>query len=121
RRCAPSTWQRCTPKLPSRRRPLWRHPVRSGPPRILIGMIRRLAAYCYSHRWRVVIAWVVLLVGVNVLAQTVGGDLLKTFNLPGSESQRAFDALGRDFARKGDTGDLVFKVRGAGAVTSPQV
>ena len=29
--------------------------------------------------------------------------------------------LGRDFARKGDTGDLVFKVRGAGTVTSPQV
>ena len=82
-------------------------------------MLRRLAAFCYRHRWRVLIAWVVLLVGVNVLAQTVGGDLLKTFSLPGSESQAAFDALGRDFARKGDTGDLVFKVRGDGTVTSP--
>jgi len=84
-------------------------------------MLRRLAAYCYKHRWRIVIAWLVLLVGVNVLAQTVGGDLLKTFSLPGSESQRAFDTLGRDFARKGDTGDLVFKVRGTGTVADPGV
>src|SRR6202035_5289185 len=59
--------------------------------------------------------------GVNVLAQTVGGDLLKTFSLPGSQSQAAFDALGRNFGRKGDTGDFVFKVRGTGTVTSPAV
>jgi RND superfamily putative drug exporter len=84
-------------------------------------MLRRLAAHCYKHRWRVLISWVVLLVGVNVLAQTVGGDLLKTFSLPGSQSQAAFDVLKRDFARKGDTGDLVFKVRGAGDVNSPKV
>jgi RND superfamily putative drug exporter len=67
-----------------------------------------------------VIAWVVLLVGVNVLAQTVGGDLLKTFNLPGSESQRTFDTLARDFSRKGDTGDLVWKAR-QGTWDSPEV
>ena len=84
-------------------------------------MLRRLAAYCYEHRWRVLILWIVLLVGVNVLAQTVGGDLLKTFDVPGSESGRAFSVLGRDFARKGDTGDLVFKVNGAGNVRSPKV
>ena len=84
-------------------------------------MLRRLAAHCYKHRWRVLISWVVLLVGVNVLAQTVGGDLLKTFSLPGSASQSAFDVLKRDFARKGDTGDLVFKVNGGGNVRSPQV
>ena len=84
-------------------------------------MLRRLAAYCYNHRWRIVIAWLVLLVGANVLAQTAGGDLLKTFSLPGSESQKAFDTLGRDFARKGDTGDLVFKVRGNGTVTDANV
>jgi RND superfamily putative drug exporter len=84
-------------------------------------MLRRLAAHCYKHRWRVLVSWIVLLVGVNVLAQTVGGDLLKTFSLPGSESQSAFDVLKRDFSRKGDTGELVFKVRGAGDVTSPKV
>jgi putative drug exporter of the RND superfamily len=84
-------------------------------------MLRRLARACYTHRWRVLIAWVVVLVGVNVLAQTAGGTLLKTFSLPGSESQRTFDVLGRDFARKGDTGDVVFKVRGPGRVTDASV
>jgi RND superfamily putative drug exporter len=67
------------------------------------------------------VAWLVLLVGANVLAQTAGGTLLKTFSLPGSESQRAFDVLGRDFAQKGDTGDLVFKVRGDGTVNDANV
>src|SRR3954447_4414710 len=84
-------------------------------------MLRRLAAFCYNHRWRVLIAWLVLLVGANVLAQTVGGDLLKTFSLPGSQSQKAFDTLGRDFGRKGDTGDLVFKVKGTGTVNDAAV
>src|ERR1700680_3597622 len=84
-------------------------------------MLRRVAASCYTHRWRVLIAWVVLLVGVNVLAQTVGGTLLKTFSLPGSESQRAFDVLGRDFPQKGATDALLFKVRGYGTVNDADV
>src|SRR4029078_936970 len=84
-------------------------------------MLRRLAASCYKHRWRVLISWIVLLVGVNVLAQTVGGDLLKTFDVPGSESGRAFGVLSRDFARQGDTGNLVFRDKGAGNVDSPEI
>jgi RND superfamily putative drug exporter len=80
-----------------------------------------MAAWCYRRRWRVLIAWVIALVGVNVLAQTMGGDLLKTFSLPGSESQRTFDVLKKDFARPGDTGQLVFKVKGDGTVASPEV
>jgi RND superfamily putative drug exporter len=54
------------------------------------------------------------LIGISVLGHAAGGTLLKSFNLPGSESQRAFDVLSKEFARKGDTGDLVFKVRGNG-------
>jgi RND superfamily putative drug exporter len=84
-------------------------------------MLARLATVCYRRRWRVLIAWVVALVGISILGQTVGGDLLKTFSLPGTESQAAFDVLKKDFARKGDTGDLVFKVRGSGDVFSPEV
>lgn len=68
-----------------------------------------------------VIAWIVALVGISVLGQTAGGTLLKTFTLPGTESQRAFDVLGQQFQRKGDTGDLVFKVRGQGNVRDAHV
>ena len=65
-------------------------------------MLPRMAAWCYRRRRLVVVAWIVALVGVNVLAQTVGGDLLKTFSLPGTESQRTFDVLKQNFAA-GDT------------------
>ena len=54
-------------------------------------------------------------------ARRSGATLLKTFSLPGTESERAFDVLEHEFARKGDTGDLVFKVRGSGDVNSPAV
>ncbi len=75
-------------------------------------LLRRIATWCYRRRRIVVAAWIVALIGISVLGQTVGGDLLKTFSLPGSESQRAFDVLGQQFQRNGDTGDLVFKAKG---------
>jgi putative drug exporter of the RND superfamily len=84
-------------------------------------VLRRLAAWCYRRRRRVVVGWVIALVVISVLGQTVGGDLLKTFSLPGTESDRAFSVLKREFARKGDTGDLVFRVKGPGDVNSPDV
>jgi putative drug exporter of the RND superfamily len=83
-------------------------------------MLARLASWCYRRRWRVLIAWIVALVGVSVLSQTIGGDLLKTFSLPGTESQRAFDVLKKDFARTGDAGDLVYSVK-TGTVDDPSV
>src|SRR3954452_1935069 len=79
-------------------------------------MLKKLAAGCYRHRWMVLILWVVILIGVNVLAKASGDNLLKTFSLPGTESQSTFDVLKKDFARPGDTGNLVFKVKGGGSV-----
>jgi RND superfamily putative drug exporter len=84
-------------------------------------VLRRLAAWCYRRRRRVVVGWVIALVVISVLGQTVGGGLLKTFSLPGTESDRAFSVLKREFARKGDTGDLVFRVKGPGDVNSADV
>src|SRR5215218_890032 len=82
-------------------------------------MLVRLADFCYRRRWFVLITWIVALVGVSVLANVAGGELLKTFNLPGTESQSAFDVLKADFARAGDTGQLVIKVEGDGDLKSP--
>ena len=84
-------------------------------------VLRRLAAWCYRRRRRVLAIWVVALIGFSVLGQTAGGALQKTFSLPGTESDRAFSVLEHEFARKGDTGDLVFEVRGSGDVNSPAV
>ena len=66
------------------------------------------------------VAWILLLVGVNVAANVAGGDLLKTFSLPESDSQRAVTMLREGFDRKGDTGRLVFAV-GEGSVRDPAV
>src|SRR5712671_2447266 len=84
-------------------------------------MLPKLAAWCYRRRRLVVVAWIVVLVGVNVLAKTEGGDLLKSLSLPGTESQRTFDVLKADFARPGDTGYLVYKANGPGGVQASSV
>ena len=84
-------------------------------------MLPKLAAWCYRRRRWVVVAWIVLLVGVNVLAKTAGGDLLKSLSLPGTESQRTFDVMKKDFARPGDTGYLVFESKASGGVQAPSV
>ena len=81
-------------------------------------MLPSLAAWCYRRRRLVVVSWIVVLIGINVLAQSAGGDLLKTFSLPGTESQRTFDVLKKDFARAGDTGYLVFKSNAPDGVRS---
>src|SRR5207245_6816994 len=41
--------------------------------------------------------------------------------LPGRQSERAFSSPKRECSRKGDTGDLVFRVRGPGDVNSADV
>jgi RND superfamily putative drug exporter len=74
-------------------------------------MLQRLARFCYRRRWRILGAWVVLLIGLFALNSTVGGKFLDEFDLPGSESQEAVDLLeehGFD-TRAGATGQIVFK------------
>ncbi len=72
-------------------------------------LMERLAGWCYRRRRRVLAAWVIALVAFVLIGQTAGGSLLKSFSLPGTESSRAFEILKKDFGRKGDVGDLVFK------------
>ena len=85
-------------------------------------MLRRLAGWCYDRRRRVLAAWLVAVVAFSVLGQVAGGSLLKTFSLPGTDADKAFTILGRDFERKGDTGQVVWAVRDPnGSSTSADV
>src|SRR5262245_66369017 len=83
-------------------------------------MLQRLARFCYRRRWRVLGAWVVLLIGLFALNSTVGGKFLDDFDLPGSDSQEAVDLLEEHGFndRAGATGQIVFK---ADDVTDPTV
>ena len=77
-----------------------------------VPVLQRLAAWCYDRRRRVLAAWLVAVIALSILGQVAGGSLLKTFSLPGTDSSDAFTILGRDFERKGDTGQLVWKAHG---------
>jgi RND superfamily putative drug exporter len=73
-------------------------------------MLERLARWCYRHRWRTVILWVVALAVSISLMNVAGGDYTSDFSLPGSESQEAFDLLEQKFAaRSGDSATIVFQ------------
>jgi RND superfamily putative drug exporter len=73
-------------------------------------VLKRVADSCYRHRWRTLIGWIVLLVGINAFAGAVGSSFSQTFNLPSTDSQKAFDLLDQKFpARAGRTAMLVFK------------
>ncbi|MGH9187761.1 MAG: MMPL family transporter [Acidimicrobiales bacterium] len=74
-------------------------------------MLQRLARACYRRRWAVLGAWVALLVGLFALNSAFGGKFLDDFDLPGSESQEAFDLLeDHGFAaRTGFPGQIVFQ------------
>src|SRR5947209_6694226 len=86
-----------------------RSSLRTGPVP-LGGLVERLAAWCYDHRRRVVLLWIVALVGIGVLGGTFGGKYATSFSAPDFESQRAYDLLREKFPNAaGDSLELVVK------------
>jgi putative drug exporter of the RND superfamily len=81
----------------------------------------KLARWSTTHRLYVAIGWVVLLLAVNVLAQSAGTEYSNNFTLPNSDAQRASDLLQRSFpTQAGDRDAIVFKVS-SGTVLEPAV
>jgi RND superfamily putative drug exporter len=81
----------------------------------------KLAHWSTTHRKYVVIGWIVLLLGVNALAQSAGTDYSNNFTLPNSDAQRAADLLQRSFpAQAGDRDTIVYRVA-SGSVLDPAV
>ncbi|HTA15406.1 MAG TPA: MMPL family transporter [Solirubrobacteraceae bacterium] len=81
----------------------------------------KLARWSTTHRLYIAIGWVLLLIVVNVLAQSAGTTYSNNFTLPNSDAQRASDLLERSFpAQAGDRDTIVFKVD-HGTVQEPAV
>jgi putative drug exporter of the RND superfamily len=82
----------------------------------------KLARWTTTHRLYIAIGWVVLLIAVNVIAQSGGGaSYSNNFTLPNSDAQRASDLLARSFpAQAGDRDTIVFKTE-SGSVREPSV
>jgi RND superfamily putative drug exporter len=73
-------------------------------------MLSALARFCYRRRWLVVAAWVVALVGMNLLSAGLGPNYTTNFTAPNTESTRAADLLKRQFpAQSGDTVQVVLR------------
>jgi RND superfamily putative drug exporter len=81
----------------------------------------KLARWSTTHRLYIAIGWVILLIVVNVLAQSAGTTYSNNFTLPNSDAQRAADLLQHSFpAQAGDRDMIVFKAE-HGTVQAPSV
>jgi RND superfamily putative drug exporter len=75
-------------------------------------MLERVAHFSYRRRRAVLASWVVLLVGVSILAGSFGGKTSMQFKLPSSDSQKAFDLLkAAGTGAQNEAGKIVFAAK----------
>jgi RND superfamily putative drug exporter len=80
-----------------------------------------IARWCISHRFVVIAAWVIVLIGLSALAQAAKSDYNNSFSVPGTGSATAQQLLARTVpAQSGDSDTIVWRVR-AGSVRDPAV
>ncbi len=80
-----------------------------------------LARWCFRHRRAVIAAWVLVLVGLGVLAQAVKSDYNNSFSLPGTDSTTAQQLLANAVpAQAGDSDTIVWQIS-RGTVRDPAV
>ncbi|WP_051247346.1 MMPL family transporter [Nocardioides halotolerans] len=71
-------------------------------------MLQFITSWSYRHRWLVVVAWIAVLVTVNVAGSALGGESKQEFLSPGTDSKAAAELLDARFpARAGDTVAIV--------------
>ena len=70
--------------------------------------MKSLARLAVRRRWYVLSAWIVLFVGLTIASQSVGTAFSNSFNLPGTDSTRAFALLGHVKSLGGDADQIVF-------------
>src|SRR5690242_1132533 len=80
-----------------------------------------LARWCFGHRRRVLLFWVVALIVFNVLSGSAGSGYADSFKLPGTESTKALTLLQQSFSgQSGDSDTVVWRMR-SGSVRDPEV
>jgi len=80
-----------------------------------------LARWSFRHKFVVIAAWVLLLVGLSALSQAVKSDYNDSFSLPGTGSTTAQDLLAKAVpAQAGDSDTIVWQVS-SGTVRAPAI
>jgi RND superfamily putative drug exporter len=88
----------------------------------MANLLYRLGRFSYQRRRLVAAVWAVLLIALGVGAVTLGGQTTNTFSIPGTESQRALDALQKDIpAASGASANVVVKAPAGQTLNSPAV
>jgi RND superfamily putative drug exporter len=80
----------------------------------------RLAGWCYDHRRRVLVSWILGIIALTAVSQAVGTRYQDNFSSGNSESQQVQNILAARFPETaGTTADVV--IRSSAAVDSPAV
>src|SRR5215469_8300584 len=80
-----------------------------------------IGRWCFRHRFAVIAAWVLVLIGLGALSQAVKSNYNNSFSLPGTDSTTAQQLLARAVpAQAGDADTIVWRVS-AGTVRDPAV
>jgi RND superfamily putative drug exporter len=88
----------------------------------MASILYRLGHLAVRRRRAVLAFWLALLVGVAAMAMTLGGETSDTLELPGTESQRAFDLLDERFPEQGGSSTrVVIAVPDGTSLTDPSV
>src|SRR5476651_2545550 len=83
--------------------------------------MRALAGWCLRHRRVVVIGWLVALIGLSVISQSVGSAYKDSFSLNGTQSFDALNLLQKVAPKAaGDREQIVVAVK-QGKLTDPAV
>jgi RND superfamily putative drug exporter len=66
------------------------------------GWLARFAGTCARHPWRVIVTWIVIIIGLGGLNAAFHGHLINDFKVPGTDFQKATDLINAKFgAQKG--------------------
>ncbi len=83
--------------------------------------MRSIAVWCFRHRWIVILAWLVAIVGMTDIHMNAGSNYNDNFDLPHTQSSEAENLLARGAPKaSGDTEQVVIAGK-LGAVTDPAV
>jgi len=83
----------------------------------------RLGRFSYRRRWYVALSWIALLILTGIGSATIAGENSESFEIPGTESQEAFDLLNERFPGSnaaGATGRMVFAAPEGEQLSDPE-
>ena len=94
---------------------------RAAHERLSTGGLARWMRRCATHPWRVIGAWVGILVVLVVLTISFAGSLRDEFEIPGSDTQKATDLIEAEFAEEqGGVLNVVFAVPPGQRLDTPE-